>query len=43
MSPFPIGESRADDRPTRLAEFRRHFGDLDRLEENFLKQMSRLR
>jgi hypothetical protein len=32
-----------DDRPTRLAEFRRHFGDLDRLEENFLKQMSRLR
>lgn len=31
-----------DDRATRLAEFRQHFGDLGELEADFLKQMSRV-
>ncbi|MEX2308795.1 MAG: DUF1570 domain-containing protein [Pirellulales bacterium] len=32
-----------DDPQTRLAEFRQHFGDLRRLEQEFLKQMSRVK
>ena len=33
-----------DDTPEdRLAEFRAHFGDLNRLEQDFLKQMSRVK
>jgi hypothetical protein len=32
-----------DDPSTRLAEFRRHFGNLDRLQHEFLKQMSRVK
>jgi hypothetical protein len=32
-----------DDAETRLAEFRKHFGDVRDLEQKFLKQMSRLR
>jgi hypothetical protein len=32
-----------DDPDTRLAEFRRHFGDLRDLEQKFLKQMSRVK
>jgi hypothetical protein len=32
-----------DDRETRLSEFRQHFGDIDELEIDFLKQMSRVR
>ncbi len=32
-----------DDPPTRLAEFRKHFGDLHKLEQDFLKQMSRVK
>jgi hypothetical protein len=33
-----------DDEPQkRVAEFREHFGDLERLEQDFLKQMTRLR
>ena len=32
-----------DDPATRLTEFRRHFGDMDRLQQKFLKQMSRVR
>jgi hypothetical protein len=31
-----------DDRQTRLREFRQHFGDLDELEQDFLRQMSRV-
>jgi hypothetical protein len=36
----PLAE---DDPETRLAEFRRHFGDVRELEKKFLKQMSRLK
>jgi hypothetical protein len=32
-----------DDPQTRLTEFREHFGDLHRVERNFLKQMSRVK
>ena len=32
-----------DDPKTRLAEFREHFGDLRKLEQDFLKQMSRVK
>jgi uncharacterized protein DUF1570 len=32
-----------DDPQTRLAEFREHFGDLRKLEQDFLKQMSRVK
>ena len=34
---------RQDDPSTRLAEFRRHFGNFDRLQHEFLKQMSRVK
>jgi hypothetical protein len=36
----PLAE---DDAETRLAEFRKHFGDMRELEQKFLKQMSRLK
>ena len=33
-----------DDTPEiRLAEFREHFGDLNKLQQDFLKQMSRVK
>jgi hypothetical protein len=32
-----------DDPKTRLAEFRKHFGDLKKLEQDFLKQMARVK
>ena len=32
-----------DDPQKRLAEFRKHFGDLHALEQEFLKQMSRVK